>query len=140
MVAAILVGLPTLIAVGVIIAWIPLPGNLDVQWSGAEVTNTQPLWAFFIPVVLLTAVGLVLAVTAAIDRDRRAAHKGTLFTAALLTAVSAGVGLALIAINLGHAEPTGPAVLGAIAFAPIYALIPLAVMALGSRRGGLPRA
>lgn len=139
MVAAILVGVPTLIAAGVINAWMPLPSTLDVQWSGAEVTNTQPLWAFFIPVVLLTAVGLVLAVTAAMARDREAPHKGTLFTAALLTAVSAGVGVALIAINLRHAEPTGPAILGAIAFAPIYALLPLSVVALAGRtRGGRP--
>lgn len=135
-VAAILVGVPTLIAAGVIIAWMPLPSTLDVQWSGTEVTNTQPLWAFFIPVVLLSGVGLVLAVTAAIDRDRGAAHKGTLFTAALLTAASGGVAVALIAINLGHAEPTGPAILGAIAFAPIYALLPLSVVALVARRGG----
>jgi hypothetical protein len=135
-VAAILVGVPALIAAGVIIAWMPLPSDLDVQWSGAEVTNTQPLWVFFIPIVVLTAVGLVLAVTAAIGRDRGAAHRGTLFVAALLTAVSAGVGVALIAINLGYAAPTGPAVLGAIAVAPIYALLPLSVTALGARRGG----
>lgn len=136
MVAAVLVGVPTIVADGLIIAWMPLPADLDVQWSGAEVTNTQPLWSFFIPIVLLTGVGLVLAVTAATDRDRGAAHRGTLYIAALLTTVSAGVGAALIAINLGYAEPTGPAVLGAIAFAPIYALLPLSAVAIAARRAG----
>jgi hypothetical protein len=106
----------------------PLPNHVDVQWSGSQATNTQPLWMFFFPLVALTVWGLAVAIEYGSDRDHEDPHSGTFYVAAVLTAGSAGAGIALLAINMGYAEATGPAFLGALALAPVYALIPLAVV------------
>ena len=48
--AALHVAVPT-VAVGIaVMRWMPLPNPLNVQWSGTEVSNTQPLWIFFLPI------------------------------------------------------------------------------------------
>lgn len=131
--AALLVAGPT-VAVGIVVMqWMPLPNPLSVQWSGKEVTNTQPLWMFFLPIVALTLIGFALAIAAAVNRDHEEPYRGTLYIAAVLTAGSAGACLSLLAINLGYATPMGPAFLGLLALAPVYALLPLAVVGIRPR-------
>lgn len=131
--AALLVVAPTVAAIGVLVLWAPLPDPINSQWSRGEATSTQPLWMLFAPAAALTLLGLGLALAAVVDRDRDDPFRGTLYLAALLTATSAGSCLALLAMNLGLASPSGPAFLGALALGPIYALIPLAVVAIRQR-------
>lgn len=131
--AALLVAGPTAAAGIVVAQWMPLPNPLKVQWSGTEVTNTEPLWMFFLPIVALTLFGFALVIAAVIDRDHEDPYRGTLYVAAVLTAGSSGACLALLAINLGYAAPTGPAFLGSLALAPVYALLPLAVVGIRAR-------
>jgi hypothetical protein len=131
--AALLVAAPTIALAIVLVQWTPLPNPLNVQWSGTEVTNTEPLWMFFLPIVALTLFGLSMAVAAVIDRDREEPFRGTLYIAAILTAGSAGSCLALLAMNFGYAAPTGPAFLGSLVLAPVYALLPLAVVGIRGR-------
>ena len=86
--AALLVAFPT-VAVGIVVMrWMPLPNPLNVQWSGTEVTNTQPLWMFFLPIAALTLVGfaMAMAIAAAVDRDHEDPYRGMLYIAAVLTA------------------------------------------------------
>ena len=131
--AALLVAVPT-VAVGIVVMqWMPLPNPLNVQWSGTEVSNTQPLWMFFLPIAALTLGGFALAIAAVVDRDHEEPFRGTLYIAAVLTSGSAGACWALLAMNLGYAAPTGPAFLGALALAPGYALLPLAVVGIHAR-------
>ena len=131
--AALLVVFPT-VAVGIVaLRWMPLPNPLNVQWSGTEVTNTQPLWMFFLPIAALTLFGFAMAIAAAVDRDHEDPYRGTLYIAAVLTSGSAGACFALLAMNLGFAAPTGPAFLGSLALAPVYALLPLAVVGIRAR-------
>ena len=131
--AALLVAVPT-VAVGIVVMrWMPLPNPLNVQWSGTEVSNTQPLWVFFLPIAALTLCGFALAIAAVVDRDHEDPFRGTLYIAAVLTSGSAGACLALLAMNLGYAAPTGPAFLGSLALAPVYALLPLAVVGIHAR-------
>ena len=132
--SALLVAIPTVAAGIALMQLTPLPNPLNVQWSGAHVTSTAPLWLFFLPIVAVTLLGLALAVAAVIDRDHHEPFRGTLYLAAVLTAGSAGVCLAVISMNLGYAAPTGPAFLGALAIAPLYALLPLAVLGFKTRR------
>ena len=128
--AALLVAVPT-VAVGIVaLRWMPLPNPLNVQWSGTEVTNTQPVWMFFLPIAALTLFGFAMAIAAAADRDHEDPYRGTLYIAAVLTSGSAGACFALLAMNLGYAAPTGPAFLGSLALAPMYALLPLAVVGI----------
>ncbi|MGO4105695.1 hypothetical protein AB4Y63_17255 [Leifsonia sp. YAF41] len=131
--AAILVAAPTAVAGIVVAQWTPLPNPLNVQWSGTKVTNTEPLWMFFLPIVALTAFGFAMAISAVIARDHKDPYRGTLYAAAVLTAGSAGACVALLAMNLGYAAPTGPAFLGSLALAPVYALLPLAVVGIRVR-------
>ncbi|MBC7761131.1 MAG: hypothetical protein H7201_04910 [Candidatus Saccharibacteria bacterium] len=131
--AALLVAVPT-VAVGIVVMrWSPLPNPMNVQWSGAEVSSTQPLWLFFLPIAGLTLGGFALAIAAVVDRDHEDPFRGTLYIAAVLTSGSAGACWALLAMNLGYAAPTGPAFLGALALAPVYALLPLAVVGIHAR-------
>ncbi|WP_308799644.1 hypothetical protein [Agromyces silvae] len=132
--AAFLVAAPTVAATIVLMQWRPLPHHVGVQWFGAEVTNTQPVWMLFIPTSGVTLLGLAMAIAAVIDRDRNEPHRGTFYVAAVLTAASGGVCVAILAINLDFAEPNGPAFLGTLAFAPAYALLPLAIVGIRSRR------
>ena len=128
--AALFVAGPTAAAGMVVMQWMPLPNPLNVQWSGSEVTNTEPLWMVFLPIVALTVFGFAMAIAAVVDRDHDDPYRGTLYIAAVLTTGSAGVCLALLAMNLGYAAPTGPAFLGSLALAPVYALLPLAVVGI----------
>ena len=131
--AALLVAVPT-VAVGIVVMqWMPLPNPLNVQWSGTEVSSTQPLWMVFLPLAALTLGGFALAIAAIVDRDHEEPFRGTLYIAAVLTSGSAGVCWALLAMNLGYAAPTGPVFLGSLAFAPVYALLPLAVVGIHAR-------
>ena len=60
------------IAAGRVVSrWTPLSNPLYVQWSGAEITNTQPLWLFFLPTAALTLSGFVMAIAAPVNRDGR---------------------------------------------------------------------
>ena len=130
--AALLVAVPTM-AVGIVVMqWMPLPNPLNVQWSGTEVSSTQPLWMVFLPLAALTLGGFALAIAAIVDRDHEEPFRGTL-DIAVLTSGSAGACSALLAMNLGYAAPTGPAFLGALALAPVYALLPLAVVGIHAR-------
>lgn len=131
--AALLVAGPTAVAGIVVIQWMPLPNPLNVQWAGTDVTNTEPLWMFFLPIAALTIFGFAMAIAAVVDRDHEDPYRGTLYIAAVLTAGSAGACVALLAINLGHTVPTGPAFLGSLALAPVYALLPLAVVGFRAR-------
>ena len=131
--AALLVAVPSVAVEIVVMRWMPLPDTLIVQWSGAEVSNTQPLWVFFLPIAALTLGGFALAIAAVVDRDHEDPFRGTLYIAAVLTSGSAGACWALLAMNLDYAAPTGPAFLGALALAPLYALLPLAVVGIHAR-------
>lgn len=132
--AALLVAAPSTALGIVLLQWVPLPAAVDVQWSGTGVSTTQPLWVFFIPIGIATLLGFGMAIAATFGNDREDSYRGTFFIAATLTAGSAGICVALLAINFGYAAPTGPAVLSSLALAPIYALIPCAVVSLGARR------
>lgn len=131
--AGLLVAGPTAAASIVVVHWAPLPNPLNVQWAGTEVASTAPLWMFFLPLVALSLFGFAMAIAAVIDRDHEDPYRGTLHIAAVLTVGSAGVCLSTIAVNLGYAAPTGPAFLGSLALAPLYALLPLAVVGIRAR-------
>lgn len=132
-VAALLVVAPTVAAIGLLIRWAPLPDPVSSQWSRGEVTSTQPLWMLLVPWAALTILGLGLAIGAVADRDRTDPLRGTLYLAALLTATSAGSCLAILAMNIGLASSSGGVFFASLALGPIYALIPLAVVAIRPR-------
>ncbi|MFC5932066.1 hypothetical protein D6T64_01045 [Cryobacterium melibiosiphilum] len=73
--AALLVAVPTVGGGIVVMRWMPLPNPLNVQWSGTEASNTQPLWMFFLPIAALTLCGFALAIAA--DRDHEDPFRGT---------------------------------------------------------------
>ena len=129
LVAACLVAAPSAAGVLIIAQWMPLPDPIAVQWSGTDVTTSTPLWLFFLPLGTANLAGLILALAAALDRDRTGRYCGTLFVAAVLTAGSTGLCLAVSAVNLGLTASTALALLSSLALAPIYALLPLAVVA-----------
>ena len=133
--AAILVVAPTVVAVVVLVQWSPLPDPVAAQWSRGEATSTQPLWLIMLPYVAMTILGLGLAVAAVVDRDHSDPFRGTLYVAALLTATGAGLCVAILAMNFGYASSTGAAFLGALALGPIYALLPMAIVAVRRREG-----
>lgn len=132
--AAILVVAPTAVAAIVLVQWAPLPDPVTAQWAGGEATSTQPLWLTLLPSVLLSVLGLGLAIATVVSRDRSDPFRGTMYVAALLTATSAGLCIAIFAMNFGYASSTGAAFLSALALGPIYALLPMAVVAVRKRQ------